>query len=189
MEIKFVWHHELPIKVFIAEYLYSDSHCCSILFLTYNLVVSPPLVPCSLMTMNALIYFAWRVLKRCTCMWIGRMIGRLRHFFLLVCIWSHLSRQWHAIYRIDDTLICNYTSMLFCFFWLIWLKRCCYCSMEYYMQKTYYKTASLISNSCKAIALLAGQTTEVAMLAFEYGKNLVCEFFFLLWGGGLFYLF
>lgn len=47
--------------------------------------------------------------------------------------------------------------------------------MEYYMQKTYYKTASLISNSCKAIALLAGQTTEVAVLAFEYGKNLVCE--------------
>lgn len=45
------------------------------------------------------------------------------------------------------------------------------------MQKTYYKTASLISNSCKAIALLAGQTTEVAMLAFEYGKNLVCNFF------------
>jgi len=44
------------------------------------------------------------------------------------------------------------------------------------MQKTYYKTASLISNSCKAIALLAGQTTEVAMLAFEYGKNLVCDF-------------
>lgn len=46
--------------------------------------------------------------------------------------------------------------------------------MEYYMQKTYYKTASLISNSCKAIAILAGQTAEVAMLAFEYGKNLVC---------------
>ena len=49
------------------------------------------------------------------------------------------------------------------------------CSMEYYMQKTYYKTASLISNSCKAIALLAGETAEVAMLAFEYGKNLVCD--------------
>ncbi|CAI9760077.1 unnamed protein product [Fraxinus pennsylvanica] len=46
------------------------------------------------------------------------------------------------------------------------------CSMEYYMQKTYYKTASLISNSCKAIALLAGQTTEVSIMAFEYGKNL-----------------
>ncbi|PSS04917.1 Solanesyl diphosphate synthase [Actinidia chinensis var. chinensis] len=46
------------------------------------------------------------------------------------------------------------------------------CSMEYYMQKTYYKTASLISNSCKAVAVLAGQTTEVSMLAYEYGKNL-----------------
>ncbi|KAJ9183066.1 hypothetical protein P3X46_006978 [Hevea brasiliensis] len=50
------------------------------------------------------------------------------------------------------------------------------CSMDHYMQKTYYKTASLISNSCKAIALLAGQTTEVAMLAFEYGKNLGLAF-------------
>ncbi|KAA8519440.1 hypothetical protein F0562_013685 [Nyssa sinensis] len=46
------------------------------------------------------------------------------------------------------------------------------CSMEYYLQKTYYKTASLISNSCKAVALLAGQTAEVSMLAYEYGKNL-----------------
>ncbi|KAI4315017.1 hypothetical protein L6164_027868 [Bauhinia variegata] len=46
------------------------------------------------------------------------------------------------------------------------------CSMEYYMEKTYYKTASLISSSCKAIALLAGQTAEVSTLAFEYGKNL-----------------
>ncbi|KAL5540315.1 hypothetical protein UlMin_045060 [Ulmus minor] len=46
------------------------------------------------------------------------------------------------------------------------------CSMDYYMQKTYYKTASLISNSCKSVALLAGQTAEVALLAFEYGKNL-----------------
>ncbi|XAR72505.1 All-trans-nonaprenyl-diphosphate synthase (geranylgeranyl-diphosphate specific) [Bertholletia excelsa] len=46
------------------------------------------------------------------------------------------------------------------------------CSMEYYLEKTYYKTASLVSNSCKAIALLAGQTAEVSMLAYEYGKNL-----------------
>ncbi|KAL1187629.1 Solanesyl diphosphate synthase 3, chloroplastic/mitochondrial [Cardamine amara subsp. amara] len=49
-------------------------------------------------------------------------------------------------------------------------------SMDYYMEKTYYKTASLISNSCKAIALLAGQTAEVAILAFEYGKNLGLAF-------------
>ncbi|RYQ79589.1 hypothetical protein Ahy_Scaffold5g107817 [Arachis hypogaea] len=48
-------------------------------------------------------------------------------------------------------------------------------SMEYYMQKTYYKTASLISNSCKAVAVLAGQTAEVAMLAFDYGKNLLID--------------
>ncbi|WJZ89630.1 hypothetical protein VitviT2T_008835 [Vitis vinifera] len=52
----------------------------------------------------------------------------------------------------------------------------CDCSMEYYLQKTYYKTASLISNSCKASALLAGQTAEVSMLAFEYAKNLGLAF-------------
>ncbi|KAL6320207.1 hypothetical protein AAG906_004716 [Vitis piasezkii] len=60
----------------------------------------------------------------------------------------------------------------------------CDCSMEYYLQKTYYKTASLISNSCKASALLAGQTAEVSMLAFEYAKNLVltwCNCYDLLW--------
>ncbi|KAL6198138.1 hypothetical protein ACLB2K_027930 [Fragaria x ananassa] len=51
-----------------------------------------------------------------------------------------------------------------------------HCSMEYYIEKTYYKTASLISNSCKAIAILAGHTTEVAMLAFDYGKNLGLAF-------------
>ncbi|XP_065852899.1 solanesyl diphosphate synthase 3, chloroplastic/mitochondrial isoform X2 [Euphorbia lathyris] len=50
------------------------------------------------------------------------------------------------------------------------------CSMDYYMEKTYYKTASLISNSCKAIALLAGQTAEVSILAFEYGRNLGLAF-------------
>ncbi|KAG9145208.1 hypothetical protein Leryth_008969 [Lithospermum erythrorhizon] len=49
-------------------------------------------------------------------------------------------------------------------------------SMEYYMQKTYYKTASLISNSCKAIAVLGGHTAEVAMLAYDYGKNLGLAF-------------
>ncbi|KAI3839425.1 hypothetical protein MKX03_017548 [Papaver bracteatum] len=46
------------------------------------------------------------------------------------------------------------------------------CSMDQYMRKTYYKTASLIANSCKSIAILAGQTTEVAMLAYDYGRNL-----------------
>ncbi|KAI3879704.1 hypothetical protein MKX03_014194 [Papaver bracteatum] len=38
---------------------------------------------------------------------------------------------------------------------------------------TYYKTASMIANSCKSVAILAtGQETEVAMLAYDYGKNL-----------------
>ncbi|KAH7678850.1 geranyl diphosphate synthase protein [Dioscorea alata] len=46
------------------------------------------------------------------------------------------------------------------------------CSMEYYLQKTFYKTASLISNSCKCVAILAGQTAEVSMLAYNYGQNL-----------------
>ncbi|KAJ4703098.1 Solanesyl diphosphate synthase [Melia azedarach] len=46
-----------------------------------------------------------------------------------------------------------------------------HCSMEYYMQKTYNKTASLVSNSCKAIAYVSNQKKEVATLAFEYGKS------------------
>uniref|UniRef100_A0A0D9X6B3 Uncharacterized protein n=1 Tax=Leersia perrieri TaxID=77586 RepID=A0A0D9X6B3_9ORYZ len=46
------------------------------------------------------------------------------------------------------------------------------CSMDYYLQKTYYKTAALISNSCKAVAVLAGQTVEVATLAYQYGRHL-----------------
>lgn len=48
--------------------------------------------------------------------------------------------------------------------------------MEYYLQKTFYKTASLISNSCKCVAILAGQTAEVSMLAYNYGQNLVCDY-------------
>ncbi|XP_064988153.1 solanesyl-diphosphate synthase 1, mitochondrial isoform X2 [Musa acuminata AAA Group] len=49
-------------------------------------------------------------------------------------------------------------------------------SMDYYLQKTYYKTASLISSSCKAIALLAGHTAEVSKLAYDYGRNLGLAF-------------
>ncbi|XP_039003031.1 solanesyl-diphosphate synthase 1, mitochondrial-like [Hibiscus syriacus] len=49
-------------------------------------------------------------------------------------------------------------------------------SMEHYMQKTYSKTASLMSNSCKSVAILAGHTAGDAKLAFEYGKNLGLAF-------------
>jgi len=45
-------------------------------------------------------------------------------------------------------------------------------NMDYYMQKTFYKTASLMANSCKAIAVLAGQPQEVSRLAFDYGRHL-----------------
>lgn len=50
------------------------------------------------------------------------------------------------------------------------------CSMEYYLEKTFYKTASLMANSCKAIALLAGQPGGVAMFAYDYGRNLGMAF-------------
>ncbi|RZC66250.1 hypothetical protein C5167_009943 [Papaver somniferum] len=50
------------------------------------------------------------------------------------------------------------------------------CSMDQYMKKTFYKTASLIANSCKAIALLADQETEVAVSAYNYGRNLGLAF-------------
>lgn len=49
-------------------------------------------------------------------------------------------------------------------------------SMEYYLEKTFYKTASLMANSCKAIALLAGQSGAVATLAYDYGRHLVTTF-------------
>ncbi|KAI3947847.1 hypothetical protein MKX01_034512, partial [Papaver californicum] len=52
-------------------------------------------------------------------------------------------------------------------------QRCC---MEYYMEKTYNKTASLISNSCQAISITTGQTAEVSMLAYDYGRNLGLAF-------------
>ncbi|KAF3194217.1 coq1 putative hexaprenyl diphosphate synthase [Orbilia oligospora] len=49
-------------------------------------------------------------------------------------------------------------------------------AFEYYIQKTYLKTASLISKSCRAAALLGGSTKEVADAAYLYGKNLGLSF-------------
>ncbi|EGG25392.1 trans-prenyltransferase [Cavenderia fasciculata] len=49
-------------------------------------------------------------------------------------------------------------------------------SFEQYLRKTYLKTASLISNSCKATALLGGEDAHTANLAFEFGKNLGLAF-------------
>lgn len=47
-----------------------------------------------------------------------------------------------------------------------------HCSMDYYLKKNFYKTASLLANSCKAIAILGHQPPEVAHSAFLYGQHL-----------------
>ncbi|KAF3908044.1 Dimethylallyltranstransferase [Orbilia brochopaga] len=49
-------------------------------------------------------------------------------------------------------------------------------AFEHYIQKTYLKTASLISKSCRAAAILGGSTREVADAAYLYGKNLGLSF-------------
>jgi len=49
-------------------------------------------------------------------------------------------------------------------------------SMDHYMKKTFYKTASLIANSCKSVAVLAGCTKEESMAAWCYGQHLGLAF-------------
>ena len=51
-------------------------------------------------------------------------------------------------------------------------------SFDHYFKKTYFKTASLIANSAKAIVLLGGHNTETAELAYEYGRHLGLAFQF-----------
>lgn len=47
---------------------------------------------------------------------------------------------------------------------------------EYYIEKTYLKTASLIAKSCRAAAVLGGCSEEVADASYTYGKNLGLAF-------------
>jgi hexaprenyl-diphosphate synthase len=49
-------------------------------------------------------------------------------------------------------------------------------TVAYYLQKTYLKSASLISKSCRAAAILGGSTPEVVEAAYLYGKNLGLAF-------------
>jgi hexaprenyl-diphosphate synthase len=49
-------------------------------------------------------------------------------------------------------------------------------TVTYYLQKTYLKSASLISKSCRAAAILGGSTPEVVEAAYLYGKNLGMAF-------------
>lgn len=45
-------------------------------------------------------------------------------------------------------------------------------SFEYYIHKTYLKTASLMSKSCRAAAVLSGARDPVVEAAYMYGRNL-----------------
>ena len=49
-------------------------------------------------------------------------------------------------------------------------------TISYYLQKTYLKSASLISKSCRAAALLGQSSPEVVEAAYGYGKNLGLAF-------------
>lgn len=49
-------------------------------------------------------------------------------------------------------------------------------TITYYLQKTYLKSASLISKSCRAAALLGECTPTVVEAAYQYGKNLGLAF-------------
>ena len=49
-------------------------------------------------------------------------------------------------------------------------------TITYYLQKTYLKSASLISKSCRAAALLGEHPIEVVEAAYQYGKNLGLAF-------------
>lgn len=48
--------------------------------------------------------------------------------------------------------------------------------MEYYLRKNFYKTASLMANSCKSAAILGNQPDPVVHAAYRYGKHLGLAF-------------
>jgi all-trans-nonaprenyl-diphosphate synthase len=49
-------------------------------------------------------------------------------------------------------------------------------SIEAYLEKSYYKTASLMANSAKAAGILSDVSTEVAESLYQYGRNLGLAF-------------
>ncbi|HEY9636598.1 MAG TPA: solanesyl diphosphate synthase [Coleofasciculaceae cyanobacterium] len=49
-------------------------------------------------------------------------------------------------------------------------------TIEAYLEKTYYKTASLIANSSKAAGLLSGVTQDVAANLYSYGRHIGLAF-------------
>ncbi len=49
-------------------------------------------------------------------------------------------------------------------------------SMDHYVRKTFFKTASLMANSCQAVAILGGGDADTAQHAWDYGRNLGLAF-------------
>lgn len=49
-------------------------------------------------------------------------------------------------------------------------------SMDYYLDKTFYKTASLMANSARAVAILGGQPAHTCDAAWQYGRHLGLAF-------------
>jgi all-trans-nonaprenyl-diphosphate synthase len=49
-------------------------------------------------------------------------------------------------------------------------------SLDAYLEKSYYKTASLIANSAKAAGILSGVSEEVVNNLYQYGRNLGLAF-------------
>ena len=49
-------------------------------------------------------------------------------------------------------------------------------TISYYLQKTYLKSASLISKSCRAAALLGQSAPEIVEAAYWYGRNVGLAF-------------
>jgi all-trans-nonaprenyl-diphosphate synthase len=49
-------------------------------------------------------------------------------------------------------------------------------SIEAYLEKSYYKTASLIANSCKAAGVLSGVSDELANHLYDYGRHVGLAF-------------
>lgn len=47
---------------------------------------------------------------------------------------------------------------------------------EYYLRKTYLKTASLLANGCRSAAILGGASREIVDAATEYGRNIGMAF-------------
>lgn len=49
-------------------------------------------------------------------------------------------------------------------------------AMEYYLYKNYYKTGSLMANSCRAAVMLGGHGEMIQDQAFAYGRHVGLAF-------------